>query len=204
MQRKWFVGDKFGDGGAAERFPPFNHKWVAHPARRRRHDIPFAPKPCHNPVGNAKDYSESSLLRIWLLIFEEAAAEACSYTNKVGMARYGADWQIIDWTMMLQFHCCLFRMSIHSMSSLKEYFSRKNGDPVIRSIGLSGRQFMRIYAAFTLYSYEEAAREGYSDRENLQKFDSLFKIRPVWNTAMKAFQACRNPPKDLSLDEVGQ
>ncbi len=93
-------------------------------------------------------------------------------------------------------------MALHRLPRLRNYFATKGGDAVIRSIGISGRQFVKIYTTYTLYDAEEAERNNYSDRNRSDSFDSLFKVRPVWNCAMCSFQAARAPPRDLSLDEV--
>ena len=39
-------------------------------------------------------------------------------------------------------------------------------------------------------------------RGNATRYDSLYKVRPVWNSAIHGFQQLRNPPKCVALDEA--
>ncbi len=201
FQRAWNVGNKFDESRCDILFPLFNANWVAFPARRRRVDIRFKPKAANEPVGNAEDYSALSLTSVWLKMFGKAAAMACQLTNPIGLEKFGVTWEEIDLKSMLQFHCCLFRMAIARRSTLTSYFCRTDGDAVIRSIGMSRAQFLRIYQVFTLYDRVEAKARGWSDRSDQKNFDSLHKRRPVWNEAMVGFQSMRNPGEFIAADE---
>ncbi len=201
VQRKWNVGDKFHDDDATTRFPTFNQNWVSFPARHRRLDLPFLAKPENSQVGNVEDHSNDSIVRVWLKLFERPCAMACAFTNIAGRKRFGASWKPMTWRTMLQFHACLLRMACSPRPRVRDFFG-PNGDDYVKKIGLSGRQFSKIYQCFSLYDPEEASREGYSDPSNCEKYDSLFKVRPVWNATMESFQKVRNPGRHLSLDEV--
>ncbi|MCP4457770.1 MAG: hypothetical protein GY816_07070, partial [Cytophagales bacterium] len=61
--------------------------------------------------------------------------------------------------------------------------------------------FERIFAAFSLYSKEEATKSEANNRNCKEKYDSLHKVRPIWQMAIKSFQRCRNPSQHLALDE---
>ncbi len=204
LQRRWDVGDKYNDGDADRRFPLFDGNWVSYPTRRRRTDLDFQPCPENTPVGNARDFSNYSLHQIWLELFEKPASLACHFTNLKGRERFGAAWADIDRKALLQFHCCLFRMAVIVRPSIVSYFAREDGDPVIKNIGMSRNQFCRIYTAFALCDESVARSNGMSDRSKTHLYDGLYKIRPVWNSAMLQFQKARNPGRVLSLDEAMQ
>ncbi len=204
LQRRWDVGDKYEDKYADERFPLFDGNWVSYPTRHRRTDLDFQPSPANMPVGNAKDFSDYSIHKIWLELFEKPASLACHYTNIKGRERFGAAWGDIDRKALLQFHCCLFRMAVIVHPSIVSYFTKDDGDPVVKKIGMSRGQFCRIYTAFSLCDESAAQCSGTSDRSKPHLYDGLYKIRPVWNAAMLQFQKARNPGRVLSLDEAMQ
>ncbi len=80
----------------------------------------------------------------------------------------------------------------------KEYFTKEN---TMASRNMSGRRFMKVYGALKTYDEEEAKRLGICDRGNREAYDSLWKVKTLWNTAIVQFQSMRNPPRCLSLDE---
>ncbi len=142
--------------------------------------------------------------QVWLELFERPASLACHFTNIKGRARFGASWSDIDKKTLLQFHCCLYRMALVVRPSVSSYFSKTDGDVIIRQIGLSRFRFCSIYSSFSLCDEEVAAKKGLSDRAKPHVYDGLHKIRDVWNLTMLQFQNARNPGRVLSLDESMQ
>ncbi len=63
-------------------------------------------------------------------------------------------------------------------------------------------RFFAIYWNISAYSAKEAEEKGYNNRSNVTKFDSLYKIRPLWNVAMVQFQSARNMGDIFTFDEA--
>ncbi len=135
-------------------------------------------------------------------MFLSTAQLAAEYTNIRGRHLFGMMWEDLDRNTLLLFHVILFHMTTHIRNNIKSYFSQVDGDPFILSVGMSRRQFLRIYQSFRLYDPQVAKEKGLSNCSNPSCYDSQYRFRPVWTEAFVNFQRMRNPPQSLSYDEV--
>ncbi len=63
-------------------------------------------------------------------------------------------------------------------------------------------RFRFIYTNLCGYSLSEAKVLGTVNKNNKESFDSLSRLRPIWNVAMACFQKARNPPEVMTFDEA--
>ncbi|MCP4460728.1 MAG: hypothetical protein GY816_22315, partial [Cytophagales bacterium] len=164
-------------------------------------DAPLRPKEQNKPVGNQQNWADSSLMDIWAKMFMPVLNYCCDMTNNIGAMRHGSSWIGISESTAIKFICCLLRMAIVPQKRMEDYFSLKTGDPVILSLNISGRHFYQIYRNFSMYDPDNAAKEGFSNKTNKEKYDSLYKVRPAFNMAISNFQSMRTPKQVLCIDE---
>ncbi len=168
--------------------PSFEGKWEAFPPRLKS-DCKFTPRVENTPVGNTVDLSGHKYIEIWLKLFSDALHLAMKFTNRKGSEMFGSSWKTLDWPSFMLFHCIILRMSVVKMPTIRAHFKHSGGgDEVVKNMPMSHNQFEKIYKAFSLYDPEEASSSGVSNFANKEKYDSLFKVKPVWNAAFKSFQ----------------
>ncbi len=133
-------------------------------------------------------------------MYADTVKESRGHTNRNGEQKYGSKWRHIEMDNMLQFHGCLLHMAVVNRNKMKDYWN-EYANHTTRQLGMSRDRFMMIYGALRLYDENEARRTCKSVPAAKEKYDPLFKCRPVWNTTMLNFQKARNPGRVLSLDE---
>ncbi len=101
---------------------------------------------------------------------------------------------------MLKFHGCLLHMAVVKRNNIRQYWT-ENGNYATKLLNMSRDKFLMIYGALRLYNSDTARIIGASVPSQKEKYDPLFKCRPIWNTTMLSFQKARNPGRVFSLDE---
>ncbi len=74
MQRKWSIGEKFGDESDVEEvLPAFSGGWRSFPPRAKV-NVDFQPKWSNQPIGNTKNLEGKTLMHVMVkLIMSECA-----------------------------------------------------------------------------------------------------------------------------------
>ncbi len=135
-------------------------------------------------------------------MYSDTLKELMAYTNKNGEAKFGSKWRNVDFPQMLRFHGCLLHMATVKLNKMGTYWTEEHsGSGAIKELKMSRDKFKMIYAALRLYDKDAAAASGASQHMQKEKYDPLFKCRPIWNTTFLNFQKARNPDRILSLDE---
>ncbi len=130
-----------------------------------------------------------------------ALEKITEWTNENGEKKDGASWRKVDFVGMAKFQCVLLRMGHVRRNKMKDYFEKRTGDPVVRSLKMSFKQFAAVYRRIRMFSESAAAVSGASDASNSASYDGLFGVRPGWNLFMSAFQKARTPGELTSTDE---
>ncbi len=174
--------------------------WRRWPYKRPDHSKTFSPRPENTPVGTRLMRREK-FVHTWADVCLPVLEVVSNFTNEKGSVKEGAFWNNIDFVLMAKFECVLLRMSVVRRNKMRDYWSPRDGDPVVRDLGISFKSFAMIYRNLRMFSEKEAQMSGKSNPSKPDCYDGLFGIRPVWNLFMTAFQKARTPPEITSTDE---
>ncbi len=196
------MGDKWDESHAQEELPspPLSLVWKRYPEKEPDLSKNFQPSAANLPVGTRIPSAER-FVKTWTNIFLPVLEKVATFTNVAGTKRAGYYWKEVGFSEMLKFSAILMRMSIVRRNRMDSYFAKKGGDLVVRSFGMSLSQFQAIYRNVQLCDEAECASSGVSNPANVEKYDSLYSIRLIWNLTFERFQLARTPGEVASVDE---